>query len=265
MPEGKTLPEEAKEFLDVAFSLGIFSIKDYVYKLEANTENEEEVEVVFPNQYSPDSRIMLKYTITSFFAVILRVIFKMICEILNFQLPNEIQTVALVSLTTLTTLLFFRGFLTYFYAPLITNMLLIAVIVWDYYEFNINSVSSINSGLTLILGIILGYLYNKRGFAAEQNLKKFRSKETISRKIRAKSFPKAFPSGWYRLFSSNEILPGEVKHIQALGREFAVFRGKQNGEVSITDANCPHLGANLGLGGKVIGNNLVCPFHGKLL
>ncbi len=34
------------------------------------------------------------------------------------------------------------------------------------------------------------------------------------------------------------------------------------GQVSIVDAYCPHLGANLGVGGRVIGNCIECPFHG---
>ena len=28
------------------------------------------------------------------------------------------------------------------------------------------------------------------------------------------------------------------------------------------DAYCPHLGANIGIGGRVIGDCLECPFHG---
>ena len=33
-------------------------------------------------------------------------------------------------------------------------------------------------------------------------------------------------------------------------------------QVSIVDAYCPHLGANLGVGGRVHGNCIECPFHG---
>lgn len=34
------------------------------------------------------------------------------------------------------------------------------------------------------------------------------------------------------------------------------------GKVHIMDAYCPHLGANMGLGGVVRGDCLECPFHG---
>jgi nitrite reductase/ring-hydroxylating ferredoxin subunit len=35
-----------------------------------------------------------------------------------------------------------------------------------------------------------------------------------------------------------------------------------NGAIRAVDAVCPHLGAHLGAGGKVVGNTLKCPFHG---
>jgi phenylpropionate dioxygenase-like ring-hydroxylating dioxygenase large terminal subunit len=44
---------------------------------------------------------------------------------------------------------------------------------------------------------------------------------------------------------------------QAVGKVFAVFRG-EDGKVAILDAYCVHLGANMAVGGKVVGNCLVC-------
>lgn len=35
-----------------------------------------------------------------------------------------------------------------------------------------------------------------------------------------------------------------------------------DGKVAALDAYCPHLGANLGIGGKVCGDSIECPFHG---
>lgn len=40
-----------------------------------------------------------------------------------------------------------------------------------------------------------------------------------------------------------------------------MFRG-QDGEAYVVDAYCPHLGANLAVGGRVVGNCIECPFHG---
>ena len=47
----------------------------------------------------------------------------------------------------------------------------------------------------------------------------------------------------------------------ALGTEFAVFRGQTSGKAFVTDAYCPHLGANLACGGKVVDDCVQCPFH----
>lgn len=45
------------------------------------------------------------------------------------------------------------------------------------------------------------------------------------------------------------------------GMNLAVFRG-ESGRSYILDAYCPHLGANLGVGGTVDGDCIACPFHG---
>lgn len=37
---------------------------------------------------------------------------------------------------------------------------------------------------------------------------------------------------------------------------------QEDGKVRILDAYCPHMGANLGVTGQVVGNDIVCPFHG---
>ncbi len=39
-----------------------------------------------------------------------------------------------------------------------------------------------------------------------------------------------------------------------------MFRDEE-GKSHVVDAYCPHLGANLAVGGKVVGNCIECPFH----
>ncbi len=76
--------------------------------------------------------------------------------------------------------------------------------------------------------------------------------------------PPLYPGGWIPLLSAHELRPGEVRQVRALGRLFAVYRG-ESGRVAVTDAFCPHLGANLAepmLGASVVGDCLRCPFHG---
>lgn len=76
---------------------------------------------------------------------------------------------------------------------------------------------------------------------------------------RAQNYPPAYPNGWFSLCSSSEVKKGQVIEVEAFGQKLAVFRGA-NGKVGVLDVYCPHLNANLA-GGKVKGNNLVCPFH----
>lgn len=40
-----------------------------------------------------------------------------------------------------------------------------------------------------------------------------------------------------------------------------MFRA-QSGKAHVVDAYCPHLGANLAVGGRVLGDCIECPFHG---
>jgi 3-ketosteroid 9alpha-monooxygenase subunit A len=73
-------------------------------------------------------------------------------------------------------------------------------------------------------------------------------------------FP-AVPDGWFSVAASAEVDVGELKTLHYLDRELVVFRG-DDGYVRVFDAHCPHLGAHLGVGGRVCGDGIVCPFHG---
>ncbi|KAG5346866.1 DAF36 desaturase, partial [Acromyrmex charruanus] len=72
--------------------------------------------------------------------------------------------------------------------------------------------------------------------------------------------PPVYPNGWFALLESSQIKNGQVKHVSALGENFAVFR-TERGVINILDAYCPHLGANMAEGGRVKGDCLECPFH----
>jgi cholesterol 7-dehydrogenase len=79
-------------------------------------------------------------------------------------------------------------------------------------------------------------------------------------KFRLASYNPPFPNGWYPLCLSDDLERQAVKYVKILGQHFAVFRG-ESGEVHALDAHCPHLGANLAIGGVVKGDLLECPFH----
>ena len=49
--------------------------------------------------------------------------------------------------------------------------------------------------------------------------------------------------------------------MRCVGENLVVFRNSE-GKARVLDAYCPHLGANLGIGGRVVGDCIECPFHG---
>jgi nitrite reductase/ring-hydroxylating ferredoxin subunit len=71
----------------------------------------------------------------------------------------------------------------------------------------------------------------------------------------------AFPEGWYALCFSQELGARGVLTRMFAGREVVLFRS-ESGQVGVLDAYCPHMGAHLGVGGRVEGESLRCPMHG---
>ena len=71
----------------------------------------------------------------------------------------------------------------------------------------------------------------------------------------------SFPMGWFSVSRSHELQVGEVKQVQAFDRELVLYRTR-SGVPVLQDAFCPHLGAHLGVGGRVVGESIRCPFHG---
>lgn len=69
-----------------------------------------------------------------------------------------------------------------------------------------------------------------------------------------------FPMGWYAVCYSDELAVGQVKPVRYFAQDLAVWRG-EDGVARVIDAFCAHYGANMGVGGKVHGNMLECPFH----
>lgn len=72
--------------------------------------------------------------------------------------------------------------------------------------------------------------------------------------------PFPIPMGWYFVDFSENLKPEEIRNVDMLDQEWVLFR-TEGGKVGMTDPYCPHLGAHMGHGGKVCGENLRCPFH----
>ena len=69
------------------------------------------------------------------------------------------------------------------------------------------------------------------------------------------------PTGWFQIGWSGEYPKGAVKPLRYFGEDLVAFR-TESGELSVIEGHCPHLGAHLGHGGKVIGDCIACPYHG---
>jgi nitrite reductase/ring-hydroxylating ferredoxin subunit len=71
----------------------------------------------------------------------------------------------------------------------------------------------------------------------------------------------SIPNGWFAVAWSKDLVPGEVKRLRCFDEELVLFRTR-SGQARVLDAYCPHLGAHLGEGGRVMGETIRCPFHG---
>ena len=73
-------------------------------------------------------------------------------------------------------------------------------------------------------------------------------------------FP-GYPRGWFVVGFSDELKNGELKSLKYFGETMVMYRGQDDGKLYVLDAYCPHLGADLAAGGKIIGSSIQCPFH----
>jgi nitrite reductase/ring-hydroxylating ferredoxin subunit len=121
----------------------------------------------------------------------------------------------------------------------------------------------------LLSAALLFYLYHlierrplvlTKHFSVDQQLE--------ARKIvQLSHYPCHYPNGYYCVTLNPPALsisPASVHSITALGEEYVFFRTNSGNSkaLAMLDAYCPHLGANLSVGGKVVDDSLVCPFHG---
>lgn len=72
-----------------------------------------------------------------------------------------------------------------------------------------------------------------------------------------------FPNGWYIACKSSDLKVGESIAIDQSGVNITLFRNTKTKQVYGIHSYCAHIGANLGIGGKVVNEKCIqCPFHG---
>lgn len=71
----------------------------------------------------------------------------------------------------------------------------------------------------------------------------------------------AYPKTWWAIALSSDVRVGKVIPARLFERDVVLWRDS-SGLLLCMAAHCPHLGANLGIGGEVFGDQLQCPFHG---
>ncbi len=76
---------------------------------------------------------------------------------------------------------------------------------------------------------------------------------------RLRTYPPAFPTGWYKVADSADLRDGRIQRIECAGEHLALFRDA-DGHARALEARCPHLGADLSAG-EMKDGTLQCPFH----
>lgn len=82
---------------------------------------------------------------------------------------------------------------------------------------------------------------------------------------RSHPIPPVFPNGWVPIAESRDVTSTAILKAKVHVNQVIVVR-KDDGKVAVYDAYCPHLGADLSVGGEVVTSEsstcIKCPFHG---
>ncbi|KAJ3335620.1 hypothetical protein HDU91_002099, partial [Kappamyces sp. JEL0680] len=237
----------------LAFSIGVFVVKDFIMRTTRKNKSKKS-----------EAAIVRYYSLCAVGILALRAGWQFVSAVYGFSTPNDAVVVSLVSIA-LFALLPSRSLLGYLVPPLL--VFLISTVATEFVDFT--QWGSFGNAICTLGGLGVGIYLSKRSKKEEGMVEELPPGLNGNRQHRAWAYPPPFPNGWYRIAGTEEVQPGtsnaltlgDVKQVICLGRQFAVFRGLNSEKVSVTDAFCPHLGANMALGGKVVQDELECPFH----
>lgn len=69
-----------------------------------------------------------------------------------------------------------------------------------------------------------------------------------------------YPDGWFAIAFSRDLHKQRILRTKIAGKEIVLYRTR-TGTAYAIDPYCPHLGAHLGVGASIKGEEIVCPFH----
>lgn len=90
--------------------------------------------------------------------------------------------------------------------------------------------------------------------------RELRSRGYVPPPVAAARPRRPYPNGWFAIGFGDELPPGRVLRKRFMGEDVVAYRTR-SGLVRVVEPYCPHLGAHLGFGGTVEGEEIVCPFH----
>jgi 3-ketosteroid 9alpha-monooxygenase subunit A len=77
--------------------------------------------------------------------------------------------------------------------------------------------------------------------------------------IKSDPIPERYARGWHVLGKASDFT-AQPQKLEYFGAKLVAYRGRDDGQVHVLDAYCPHMGGDLSLG-EVKGDSVVCPFH----
>lgn len=83
---------------------------------------------------------------------------------------------------------------------------------------------------------------------------------SVDERVAHSRFPVGYPEGWFQVAYGEDLAVGQTAPLKYFGRHLVLFR-TEGGRPQVLDAHCVHLGAHLGIGGRVDGECIRCPFH----
>ncbi len=70
-----------------------------------------------------------------------------------------------------------------------------------------------------------------------------------------------YPRGWYQIGYTSQLDNGEPLPVHYFGEDLVAFKG-ESGKLGVLTSYCQHMGMNLAVRGKIIGDDIRCPWHG---